>query len=125
METSQHLMQGAYRTLTYLLAVFPAKPSLLLAKGADSWTQEALSSLKYAGLLGKNNHTFCCLRTSKDFYLTTKEEHSELSSARLMNWGTTVNGKCLTARITESPKTEKGCSLSVTEGELNDLMFFH
>lgn len=34
------------------------------------------------------------------------------SSPRLMTWGTAWNGWCLTARISMSPKSESGCSLS-------------
>jgi hypothetical protein len=34
------------------------------------------------------------------------------SSPRLLNWGMVSNGKCLTARISASPRTGNGCSLS-------------
>ena len=34
------------------------------------------------------------------------------SSPRLMTWGTAWNGWCLTARISVSPRSESGCSLS-------------
>ena len=34
------------------------------------------------------------------------------SSVRYLNWGIMSNGKCLTARISESPKQENGCILS-------------
>ncbi len=34
------------------------------------------------------------------------------SSVRYLSWGTVWNGKCLTARILESPNPENGCILS-------------
>ena len=53
-----------------------------------------------------------CLRTSKDSSTMTEELHLKPSSEPWMNWGTMWNGKSLTARILEYPKTENGCSLS-------------
>ena len=40
------------------------------------------------------------------------ELHSRPLSQPWMNWGTMWNGKCLTARISESPKIGNVCSLS-------------
>jgi len=98
--------------------------SLSQENEADSMIQEARSSLKSLGLLGKNNHAFYSLKTSRGYYLTTKDEHFIPSSPRLMNWGTTVNGKCLTARITESHKTGSECSLSDILEEQVDQKYF-
>lgn len=36
----------------------------------------------------------------------------QLSSMRWTDWGMVWNGKCLTAKISESPNPEKGCTLS-------------
>jgi hypothetical protein len=41
-----------------------------------------------------------------------------------MNWGMTVNGKCLTARISESHRTGKECSLSDILEEQVDQKYF-
>jgi hypothetical protein len=41
-----------------------------------------------------------------------------------MSWGMTSNGKCLTARITESPRTGKECSLSDILEEHVDQKYF-
>ena len=45
-------------------------------------------------------------------YRMTKAGRFAPSSVRFLNWGTMSNGKCLTARISESPKQESGCILS-------------
>jgi hypothetical protein len=107
-----------------LLEAFPASRLVLRENEVDLKTREARSFLKSQGLLNKNSHAFYCLRTSKGFYLTTKELRSTQSSPRLMSWGMTVNGKCLTARISESPKTGKECSLSDILEEQVDQKYF-
>lgn len=45
-------------------------------------------------------------------------------SKRLMSWGMTANGKCLTAKITESPRIESECSLSDILEEHPDQKYF-
>ena len=82
------------------------------------------SFLTSHGFLGKSNHAILSLRTSKGFYLTTKETHSAPSLPRLMNWGTTVNGVCLTAKTSEFRKTENGCTLSDILEEHPDPKYF-
>ena len=51
-------------------------------------------------------------------------KHSTLLLTNLQNWGMTSNGKCLTARITESPRTGKGSSLSEILEEHPDQKYF-
>jgi hypothetical protein len=94
-----------------LVGGFPCQPSQLLESVKDLPTSEVLFSLKSLGLLGKSNHAFYCLKTSKAYYLTTKGRHSLPSLSRWMNWGMTSNGKCLTAKISAFPKTGSGCTL--------------
>ena len=43
---------------------------------------------------------------------TTGAGRLQESSARFQTWGTVWNGLCLTAKISECPKQESGCSLS-------------
>jgi DNA (cytosine-5)-methyltransferase 1 len=62
--------------------------------------------------LTKNQYLISSLRMSKDSSITTEEEPSKSSSKSWMAWGMTVNGNCLTAKISESRNTEKGYSLS-------------
>jgi len=83
-----------------------------------------LCSSSFAALREISNLGFCCLRMSKDYSITKGGKHSELSSARWMSWGMTVNGKCLTANISAFPKIEKGCSLSDILEENPDPKYF-
>lgn len=98
-------------TTTFSLRDFLAKVSALLDKGEVLRTHEALAFLKSVKLLSANEHCICCLRTSKDYSVTTKGVHSQPFSAVWMNWGMMLNGRCLTADISEYLKTESECSL--------------
>ena len=64
------------------------------------------------------------LKMLKDCYLTTTEGLLKSSSQRLQNFGMTYNGKCLTARISESPRIGKECSLSDILEEQVDPKYF-
>lgn len=123
-ETSLALRQAHFLPLIYWLEVFPANLFQSLDSVADSTIRAVRYSLKSLGLLSKNGHAFYYLKTSRGFYLTTKEKHSIPSFPRLMSWGTTSNGKCLTARISESPRIGKECSLSDILEEHPDPKYF-
>lgn len=124
METAQKSNGKKLKTLIASLVDSLAKRSLLPENEADLATPEVLSFLRSQDALGKNSHAFVCLRTSKAYYLTTKGQHSLPSYPRWMNWGTTVNGKCLTAKISVFPKTESECSLSdILETEVDQKYF--
>ena len=75
-------------------------------------TPEGHSLLKCLDSLTKNQYHISSLRMSKDSSTMTEEEPSKSSSKSWMAWGMTVNGNCLTAKISESRNTEKGFSLS-------------
>lgn len=98
--------------LTQYVADFRARLSQLPEKDKALKIHEVPYFLKLHGSPLFSNHEFCFLKTSKDYYTTTKAERLEQSSKRWMNWGTTWNGKCLTAKISEYRKTENECSLS-------------
>ena len=51
-------------------------------------------------------------------------EPLELSVQPFLTWGIFANGRYLTARIMESPRTEKGCSLSDILEENPDDKYF-
>lgn len=80
--------------------------------------------LKSAAFYGIKEHLFFSLRTSKDYSIMTMEKHLESSSLVWMNWGMTYNGSCLTARISESHKTEKGYLLAEVLEENVDQKYF-
>ena len=75
-------------------------------------TPEEPCSLKLLGSLPLRDLAICCLKMYPDCYRMTKAGHLRQSSVRWMNWGTMSHGNVLTARILESPKPEKECSLS-------------
>ena len=73
---------------------------------------EELCFLKLHGSHLFSDLNIYSLRTSKDSSTMTEELHLRPSSEPWMNWGTMWNGKILTAKILESPKTGSACSLS-------------
>ncbi len=95
-----------------ICAAFLAKVSQLLASGEDLQIQEALYSLRSLESLGLKNRAIYSLRMSKDSCPTMRAIPLRQSSAPLMNWGMTVNGKCLTAKTSASPRVGSECSLS-------------
>ena len=111
-ETSEQLMLMEYQTTTSSLRDFLARVSQLLESGEDLKTLEAHSSLRYAECYGLKELSMYSLRMLRDSSLTMTEAPSKPSSERWMNWGTGINGRCLTARISVSHRTGKGCSLS-------------
>ena len=75
-------------------------------------TQEELSFLRLPELPPLKDHHFCFLKMFPACLAMTKAGLLRQSSIRWMNWGTMSHGKCLTARISESPNPEKECILS-------------
>ena len=84
----------------------------MLAEERDLKMPEALSSLRSPAWLKPDDLRIFCLRTFQDCLRMTKAGRFLPSSPRLMTWGTAWNGWCLTARISVSPRSESGCSLS-------------
>ena len=126
MDQQQTLFPNLSPTSTLSLEASLAKLFLLLESGEDLKIQEGHCSLKLLGLQGLKDLNIYSLKTSKDCSTTTKGIPLRSSSQRWMNWGTMRNGKCLTARISESRKTGSVCSLSDTDENktLTDLMCF-
>jgi len=91
-----------------------ARLSALLESDLDSRQKilAVLSFLKSVAFSETSEYLMFSLKTSKDFSTTMGEEPLLSSSQVLMNWGTTFNGKLLTAKISESRKIENGYSLS-------------
>ena len=73
---------------------------------------EELCSLKSPVLPPLKDLHFCCLKMFPDCFRTTTAGRLRPSSVRWMNWGTMSRGKCLTARISESPSPARECILS-------------
>ena len=73
---------------------------------------EELSFLRLPALPPLKDLHFCCLKMFPASYRMTAVGRLRPSSVRWMNWGTMSRGRCLTARILESPSPAKGCILS-------------
>ena len=87
-------------------------------------TPEGRSLLKCLGSLGIKKFHTSYLRMSKVSSITTEDAPSKSSSKSWMAWGMTVNGNCLTAKISESHSIEKGFSLSEILEENPDQKYF-
>lgn len=123
-ETSERLgdqltLEGStlnpYQTLTSYVRAFLASHSQSQENGEAFRTLVAPSSLKLLGLLRSSDLGYCSLRMSEDSSVTTKDEPILQSSPLWTNWGMMLNGKCLTANISESRRTGNASSLSDTE----------
>ena len=122
--TLQQLNLGICHEPTATVQDFLAKVSVLLASEEVSKIHGALSSLKSCGWRKYKDLNIFSLRTSRDCFHTMEKELSAQSSRLFMNWGTMQNGRCLTAKISESRKTGKGCSLSDILEESVDEKYF-
>lgn len=84
-----------------------------LENGEDlQMTPEERSFLKLPALPPLKDLHFCYLKMFPDCFHMTAAGRLRSSSVRWMNWGTMSRGKCLTARILESPNPARGCILS-------------
>lgn len=85
---------------------------------------EELCSLKLLGSHLFSDLNIYSLRMSKDCSTTIEEIRSRPSSEPWTNWGMMWNGKCLTAKILESPKIGSVCLLSdILEEEVPEQYF--
>lgn len=91
---------------------FRAKLSALQEIDEALKIHEELCSLKLLGSHLFSDLNIYSLKTSKDSSTTTEELRLRSSSEPWTNWGMMWNGKCLTAKILESPKIGNVCSLS-------------
>ncbi len=87
-------------------------------------TPEGHSLLRCLDSQAKKEYLTYSLRMLKVSSTTTEEEPSKSSSRSWMAWGMTVNGSCLTAKISASHSTEKGFSLSDILEETPDQKYF-
>ena len=123
-EISEQLTLLPYQTTNSSVQDFLARVSLLLGNEADLKILEAHSSLRYAESYGLKELRIYSLRMSEDSSPMIKGIPFKPSSERWMNWGMTVNGRCLTAKTSESPRTGKGCSLSDILEDTPDQKYF-
>ena len=123
-ETSQKSLPMTYQTTTYSVADFLARLSALLGNGKDLKIHEVLSSLILQGYSLPKDLDIYFLKMSKDSFRMMTDIRSGQFSGSCMNYGTTFNGKCLTARISESHRIGKECSLSdILEDQVDQKYF--
>jgi len=123
-ETLEQLTLIPYQNTTSSVRDFLAKASQSLGSEEDSRILEGHSSLRYAECYGLRDLAIYSLRMSKDCSRMAMVEPFKPFLNHWMNWGMTANGKCLTARTSESHKTGKGCSLSDILEENPDSKYF-
>ena len=108
----EQLNQNECRILICSVQDFLARHSLSPESEKDLQMQEELSFLKLPGFLKLKDPRILSLKMFPVCYRMTKAGRFAPSSVRFLNWGTMSNGKCLTARISESPSQGSGCILS-------------
>ena len=108
----EQLNQNECQILIYSVQDFLARHSLSPESEKDLLTQEELSFLKLPGFLKLKDPRILSLKMFPVCFRMTKGGRFTPSSVRYLNWGTMSNGRCLTARISESPSQGSGCILS-------------
>ena len=100
------------RTLIFCVQDFLARHSLSPESEEDLQMPEELCSSRLPDWLQTSDLRISSLKMFPDCFRMTKAGRFTPSSVRYLSWGTVWNGKCLTARILESPNPENGCILS-------------
>ncbi len=91
---------------------FLVNHSLLQEQDENLRIRAKHSFLKLRELLPLKDLSICTLKMFPDCLATAPAGHLKSSSTRWMNWGMMSHGKCLTAKISEFPRSEKGLCLS-------------
>jgi len=110
--TQEQSKQNECQTLIYYVQDFLARHSLSPESEEDLQMPEELCSSRLPDWLQTNDLRIFSLKMYPVCFRMTKGGRFTPSSVRYLNWGTMSNGKCLTARISESPNQGSGCILS-------------
>ena len=110
--TQEQSNQNECQILIYSVQDFLARHSLSPESEKDLQMQEDPSFSRLPGFLKLKDPTIFSLKTYPVCFRMTKGGRFTPSSVRYLNWGIMSNGKCLTARISESPSQGSGCILS-------------
>ena len=95
-----------------LCAGFPCQAFSIAGKREGFADARGTLFFEIARLLKAKRPNYFILENVPVCFRMTRGGHFAPSSVRFRNWGTMSNGKCLTARISESPKQGNGCILS-------------
>ena len=110
--TQEQLKQEECQALISCARDFLARHSLSLENGKGLLTQEEPCSLRLPDWLKPDGLLIFSLKMFPGCYRMTKAGRFTPSSVRFGSWGTMWNGRCLTAKISESHNQERGCILS-------------
>ncbi len=113
-EMQQRLIPINYQNLISCVEDFLAKHSQSLEKG-KVWKIPAVQCfLRLQEYLGLKDLNICSSKMSRGYYLTRRGRPRLLNSSEIVfkSWGMRFNGWYLTASFSESPRTERGYSLS-------------
>ncbi len=110
--TQEQSKQTECQTLIFYVQDFLARHSLSPESEEDLQMPEELCSLRLPDWLQTSDLRISSLKMFPDCFRMTKARRLTPSYIRFMNWGIMWNGKCLTARISESLSPEKECILS-------------
>ena len=110
--TQKKYAQKNYQSLISCAEDFRAR--LFSVAGKRQGFEDARGTLFFeiARLVKARRPPYLLLENVPDCYRITKARRLTPSYIRFMNWGIMWNGKCLTARISESLSPEKECILS-------------
>ena len=91
---------------------FPCQSYSVCGYGRALTIPEELCFLNLPESSKKSDLQLFCLKMFPASYLMTASGHFKPSSVRFRNWGTVLNGWCITAPVLESHSQENGCTLS-------------
>ena len=111
MRTSQKSITEQCRILTCSLEVRHAKAGHMQDSEKGLRMTEEICSSNILEYLKPKNPSILWLRMLPDCLVIRRGEATESSLKRFANWGIACAGVCLTAQISELPKTGKECIL--------------
>src|SRR3990167_8180262 len=122
--TSEQLELMKFQTMNFLSEDFLVRLSRLLESEVVFQTPEGHYFLKSLGFSTTKDRDIFYSKTLRVYLVTTTEKLSRQYLGFSPTWGMSLNGRYLTARISESPRIGKECSLSDILEEQIDQKYF-
>ncbi len=111
-DDARKIETGAMPDFDLLCAGFPCQAFSIAGKRGGFGDARGTLFFEAARLVADKRPAYFLLENVPDSYRMTKGGRFTPSSVRFLSWGTMSNGRCLTARISESRSQESGCILS-------------
>ena len=112
MMMQEKLYPNSYPISTFSWAAFPANPSVLQEQEKGLTIQEERCFSRLLELLPLKSLSISSSKMFPDCLTMTTAGHLKQSSVHWTSWGMMCAGRYLTAKISEYPNQEIGCSLS-------------